>query len=145
MNMERFAYFSPELISGDELNAAYIFAAKIAREKNAPITILVNNIGTSSQFLEKIFTEVEKNKLRRYEIISKNGVNIQLKSPDGFKDYQSYGVILALHSSQKAIKKIESNDQTLAVIAVAEINHLAEHLTNWKTEKGVKELKRQDT
>ncbi|EOD5343928.1 hypothetical protein ACJXWG_004524, partial [Vibrio parahaemolyticus] len=145
VSMERFAYFSPELISGDELKAAYAFAVKIAKEKNAPLTVLVNSIGTCSQFLEKIFTEVEKNKLRRYETITKNGVNIQLKSPDGFKDYQSYGIILALHSSPKAIQKIESNDQTIAVIAVAEINHLAEHLTNWKTEKDVKELKRQDT
>ncbi|AUJ70231.1 hypothetical protein [Pseudoalteromonas sp. NC201] len=143
--MERFAYFSPELISGDELRAAYTFAVKMAKEKNAPLTVLVNSIGTCSQFLEKIFSEVEKNKLRRYETITKNGVDVQLKSPDGFKDYQPYGVILALHSSPKAIQKIESNDQTIAVIAVAEINHLAEHLTNWKTEKDVKELKRQDT
>lgn len=143
--MERFAYFSPDIISGEELKAAYAFSLKIAKEKNVPLTVLVNNIGTCSQFLDKIFTEVEKNKLKRYEAITKNGVNIQLKSPDGFKDYQSYGVILALHSSPKAIQKIESNDQTVAVIAVAEINHLADHLTNWKTEKDVQELKRQDT
>ena len=143
--MERFAYFSPELISGDELRAAYEIKTKIAKEKNAPLTFLVNSIGTCSQFLEKIFTEVEKNKLRRYETISKNGIDIQLKSPDGFKGYQPYGVILALHSSPKAIQKIESNDQTIAVIVVAEVNHLAEHLTNWKTEKDVKELKRQNT
>lgn len=140
--MERFAYFSPELISGDELKAAYNFAVKMAKEKNVPLTVLVNNIGTCSPFLVNIFTEVEKNKLRRYETITKNGVNIQLKSPDGFNDYQAYGVILALHSSPKAIQKIESNDQIIAVISVAEINHLTEHLTNWKTEKDVKKLKR---
>ena len=60
--MERFAYFSPELISGDELKAAYNFAVKMTKEKNVPLTVLVNNIGTCRPFLENIFTKVEKNK-----------------------------------------------------------------------------------
>ncbi|GLT19925.1 hypothetical protein GCM10007938_37080 [Vibrio zhanjiangensis] len=142
--MERYAYFSPAIVSAEELRGAYAFAVDIAKKHNSHLTVLVNSISNSEQFLEKIFTEQETNKLRRYETIVKNGLSIELKSPDGFKDYQSYGVILAIHSSPKAINKIESNDQTLAVIAVAEINHLAEHLTNWKTEKGVKEFKQQD-
>ncbi|MGS0677146.1 hypothetical protein [Shewanella sp. 125m-1] len=107
------------------------------------MTVLVNSISNSEQFLEKIFTEQEKNKLRRYETITKNGLNVELKSPNGFDDYQSYGVILAIHSSPKAINKIESNDQTIAVVAVAEVNELAGHLVEWKSANGVVELKQQ--
>ncbi len=143
--MDRYAYFSPQLISGDELKGAYAFAVKTAKEQNAPLTVLVNNIGTSSQFLDNIFTEVEKNKLKRYQSITKNGLSIQLKSPDGFKAHESYGVVFAIHSSPKAIEKIEANEQIKAVVAVAEINNYAEHLTNWKAEKSVLELKSKNT
>jgi phosphoribosylformylglycinamidine (FGAM) synthase-like enzyme len=139
--MDRFAYFSPQLVSGDELKGAYAFAVKMAKEHNAPLTVLVNSIGTCSQFLDHIFTEIEKNKLQRYKNISKSGLSIQLKSPDSFKSHESYGVVLALHSSPKAIEKIESNAQTKAIVAVAEINNYAEHLISWKTEKNVIELR----
>jgi len=143
--MDRYAYFSHQSISGDELKGSYAFAVKTAKEQNASLTVLVNNIGTSSKFLDNIFTEVEKNKLKRYQSISKSGLSIQLKSQDGFKEHESYGVVLAIHSSPKAIAKIEANEQIKAVVAVAEINNYEEHLTNWKIEKNVLELKNQNT
>ena len=145
IHMERYAYFSPTIVSEEELKGAYAFAVDIAKKHNSRLTVLVNSISNSEQFLEKIFTEQEKNKLRRYETITKSGLDVELKSPDGFKDYQSYGVILAIHSSPKAIKSIESNDQTLAVVAVAEVNQLAGHLVEWKNEKDAVELKQQQT
>ncbi|MFH4861273.1 hypothetical protein WMQ30_22225 [Vibrio diabolicus] len=143
LHMERYAYFSPEIVSAEELRGAYAFATDIAKKHNSRLTVLVNSISNSEQFLKKIFSEQETNKLRRYKAIVKNGLDIELKSPDGFKDYQSYGVILAIHSSPKAINKIESNDQTKAVVAVAEVNELAGHLVEWKNAKGVVELKQQ--
>ncbi|WP_028114877.1 hypothetical protein [Ferrimonas kyonanensis] len=141
--MERYAYFSPTIVSPEELRGAYAFAVDIAKKHRSRLTVLVNSISNSEQFLEIIFTEQEKNKLRRYETITKNGLEVELKSPDGFKDYQSYGVILAIHSSPKAINKIESNDQIIAAVAVAEVNELAGHLVEWKNAKGVVELKQQ--
>jgi hypothetical protein len=143
--MERYAYFSPTTVSPDELKMAYVFAVHIAKKHSSRLTVLVNSISNSVQFLEKIFTEQEANKLTQYETITKNGLVIDLKSPVGFKDYQSYGVILAIHSSSKAINKIESNNQVIAVVAVAEVNERTGHLVEWKNEKGVVELKKQQT
>lgn len=140
--MDRYYYFSPELISGDELKAGYAFAKNLAKENGETLTICVNSVQTCDQFLEKIFTATAVNKLRSYKTISDGLVTVQLKSPKGLKEYESYGVILALHSSPEAISKLEGTIKVHSLVVVAEVptNGICDHLETWASEKDAQRL-----
>ncbi|MDC3190437.1 hypothetical protein NQU96_11850 [Pseudoalteromonas elyakovii] len=138
--MERYSYFSNTQIKNEELRAAFNLCLKKAVELNEPLTILVNNVNLGSSFLTAFLSDKEKNKLKSYKTINKDGINIQLKSPVGLKQYNNYGVVLAIHSSPSAIEKIDNSELTKFVVVIAELNDYTEHLTAWEMEKGVKKL-----
>ncbi|MCD8551854.1 MAG: hypothetical protein LRY74_18030 [Shewanella xiamenensis] len=140
--MDRYYYFSPELISGDELKAGYAFAKNLAKDNVEILTVCVNSVQNCDQFLEKIFTVTAVNKLRSYKTISDGSVTVQLKSPKGLKEYQNYGVILALHSSAEAISKLEGAIKVHTLVVVAEVptNGMCAHLENWASEKEAQRL-----
>lgn len=140
--MDRYYYFSPEFISEDELKAGYAFARNLAKENGGTLTICVNSVQNCDQFLEKIFTDTAVNKLCSYKTISVGPVTVQLKSPKGLKEYENYGVILALHPSPEAILKLEGAIKVHALVVVAEVptNGMCAHLEAWASEKGAQRL-----
>ena len=139
--MERYCYFSSTFVSGDELRGAYQFTHDIALKKNLPITICVNNIN-ANQSVEKIFDKVNKNKLERYQTISDGPIEVRLKTPRGLDPWGTYGVILAIHSSREAIKKIEAIKKLNTVVAIAEIHSdgTCAHLEKWAEENNANRL-----
>lgn len=140
--MNRNYYFSPSLVSGDELKAGYAFAKNLAEESGEILTICVNSIKNCDQFLNKIFNTTAVNKLRSYEVISDGSVSVQLKSPMGLKGYENFGVILALHASPEAISKLESSIKahSLTVVAEVPVDGSCAHLDSWALEKSAQKL-----
>lgn len=140
--MDRNYYFSPNLVSDDELKAGYAFAKGLAEENGEILTICVNSIQNCDQFLNKIFNTTAVNKLRSYKVISDGSVSVQLKSPKGLKGYESFGVILALHASPEAISKLEGSIKahSLTVVAEVPVDGTCAHLESWASEKSARKL-----
>ena len=140
--MDRNYYFSPNLVSGDELKAGYAFAKNLAEESGEVLTICVNSIQNCDQFLEKIFNTTTVNKLRAYKTISDGPVRVQLKSPQGLKGHDTFGVILALHASPEAISKLEGSIKahSLTIVSEVPVDGTCAHLETWASEKSAQKL-----
>ncbi|GAB2192098.1 hypothetical protein MAH1_37070 [Sessilibacter sp. MAH1] len=74
--MDRYYYFSPDIVKPQELQAGYAFARNLAIESGELLTICVNSIQNCGQFLDKIFNESAVNKLRSYKTISDSSVSV---------------------------------------------------------------------
>ena len=137
--MDRYCYFSPKFVTEDELIAVYEFTHKIAKDsKFNKFTICVNNI-QANQEVEKIFNRVKTNKLERYKVIVDRKVNVQLKTPNGLKKFDDLCLVLAIHPSQKLLKKLESNIYLKILVVVAEVppNGICKHLEVWADNNNV--------
>ena len=140
--MERYCYFSPEIITEDELKAGYKFTHDLAKERNFKrLIICVNNI-QANQFIEKIFNSTTTKKLERYGIVVDGQVNIKLKTPKGLKSFDDIKIVFAIHPSQQLLQKLESNLNIEVLVVIAEVppNGILKHLDNWADENNVERL-----
>lgn len=135
--MTNWAHYLPAHAEDEHLAAAFAFALDIANESGTPLVLAVNN-KSSASFLESLFTAQVINKLRLPSAIKCEGVTVTLESTQTFDRYNTYGVVLALHPSQKLLGLIESNGKTGDVIVIGDAQDID---SEWLKARGSRPLK----
>lgn len=135
--MKSWAHYLPTHADEEHLAAALALALDRAKESGTSLVLAVNN-KSSASFLEALFTSPVLNKLRQPSAIKCDGVTVTLESTLTFDKYHTYGMVLALHPSQKLLELIDSNGKTGDIIV---IGHAQDVDAGWLEARASRPLK----
>lgn len=115
-------YFNDEIINEDALHAGLTLAVQLSKDYGEQLSIFVNVISgpATDQFMNKLFKQVDANKLRSGKTIVAQEVNVKLESQKTFNEYKNYEVILGLHLSNDSLAKIEKNESVKHLVILVE-------------------------
>lgn len=115
-------YFNDEIINEDALHAGLTLAVQLSKDYGEQLSIFVNVISgpATDQFINKLFKQVDANKLRSGKTIVAQEVNVKLESQKTFNEYKNYEVILGLHVSNDILAKIEKNESVKHLVILVE-------------------------
>ncbi|MDO6422302.1 hypothetical protein [Saccharophagus degradans] len=126
-------------VTSDEIAGMFQYSLSLAEKEKTKVTIVVNKLSNSDQFVKACCDEKYIARLKRGQSIYNGDIEVQLRSRDGIKQFGEYGVIFGIHLSVASLEVIKQRAEAVAVVA---IENSIEEVVNWLALNGYQSLEK---